>query len=391
MAIQLYPVSLPSTAQSKECLARHIGRIRESWEFASDDVQEPITFATVLTMDTLAPIMMALSKADLASERELASGWSYRRIDLGDPKYVDLIFTAPGDQKEGFVFRMKPSHYVADEIETVSAYLFTDRKFWYPSSMKLVVDTLKNGKSRPAAFEYNPQYASSQEGRPLMTHGPFRPFDPESVLRVLPPLVEASSSFDPKLLAECISSHSKIVYQTPFKEKHDILIATRGIMAQDGNLAGPALDRMVNFVWRAGMAFDLDDRLADIDGLAKLLVDQGNTSKRAEHDFGDDRCGAYVKVDGERTTVYFRHEKDAMAVTRNGGRLVISAADYKTGETFETYVDMVLEGGHVSKVHEAEPLRSHVTSLLRRWVREIEGLGDEMADTPVIAPASPAP
>lgn len=391
MAITTYPVPLASDAHWKECLVRHIHRTRESWEFASDDIQEPITFATVLTMDTLAPVIMKLAKADLAVDRELSSGWSYRRIDLGDAKHVDLVFTAPGDQKEGFVFRIKPSCYFANEIETVSAYLFTDRKFWYPSSKKLVLDTLKKGKSRPAAFEYDLQYVNNVLGKPLMTHGPFRPFDPESVLRVLPPLVEALSSFDPKLVAECASSHSKIVYQTPFKEKHDILIATRGTMAVDGNLAGPALDRMVNFVWRAGMAFDLDARLADIDGLAKLLADQGNTSKRTEYDFGDDKYGAYVKGDGEKTTVYFRHEKDAIAVIRNEGRLVISAADYKTGETFETYVDMVIEGGHVSKVHEVGPLRSHATSLLRRWVLEIEGLGDEMVDTPAVAPASLAP
>lgn len=391
MPIEFYPVPAASAAQSKECLARHLARTRESWEFASDDIQEPINFATVLTMDTLAPVVMALSKADLASDRELASGWSYRRIDLGDPKHVDLIFTAPGEQKEGFVFRIKPSRYVAGEIETVSAYLFTDRKFWYPSSMKLVVDALKKGKSRPAAFEYNPQYVSSLEGRPLMTHGPFHPFDPESVLRVLPPLVEALSEFDPKLFAECVASHSTAVYQTPFKEKHDILIATRGMMADDGHLAGPTLDRMVNFLWRSGMAIDLNGRLGDIDGLAKLLVDQGNTSKRAEYDFDDDKYGAYVQVDGVKTTVYFRHEKDAVAVSRAGERLVISAADYRTGETFETYADMVLEDGNVTKVYEAAPLRSHVTSLIRRWVREIEGLGEMMEEAPATSPALPTP
>lgn len=390
MAIARYPVPLPTAAQSKECLVRQMTKRRESWEFAADDIEEPITMATIVTVDALAPVILKLAKSDPIADRTLASGWSYSRIDLGGVKHVDLAFTAPGEANEGFVLRIKPSSYDDEEIDTVSAYPFTDRKYWYPSQRKLVVDALTKGTSRPSAFEYSPQYQSS--GLPLMAHSAGRPFDPEGVLAVLPPLVEALSSFDPVLFAQCVSSHANASYQTLFQEKQDILIATRGAMAVDGHLAGPALDRLVNFLWRAGTAFDLDDRMADIDGLAKLLVNQGNTSKKTEYDFDDDKYGAYVKADGEKSTVYFRHEKDAMAVYRTEDRLVISAADYKTGEVFQAYVDTSLEGGHITKVHEAAPLRSHVTSLLRRWVREIEGLGEMMAEAaPKAVAGEPSP
>ncbi|MBY3158397.1 hypothetical protein HFO56_39550 [Rhizobium laguerreae] len=389
MTLQFYPVPITSAAEVNECLTRHLSKIRKEWEFASDDIQEPITFATIITMDTLAPVIMALSKAGISSDRLLASGWSYRRLDLGDPRRVDFIFTAPEDQKEGFIFRVEPSRYIPGEIASVSAYLFTDRKFWYPSSKNAVVDALKNKNARPAAFEYNPQYPATT-GRPFMAHGSGRPFDPESVLAVLPPLIEAMSTFDPKLFAESLSSHAAADYQTLFQDKQDILIATRGVMAKDGNLAGPALARFVDFVWREGMRSDLDTRMADIDRLAKLLLDQGNTSKRKEFDFDDDKYGAYLKVDGDKTTVFFRHEKDAMAIARSKNALVISAANYKTGETSDIYVDLRIEDGHVVHAYEASALRSHVTSLLRRWVREIEGLGDEMEEVTVISPVGPA-
>jgi hypothetical protein len=391
MPIATFPVPLVSDAHAQESLARHIDRNREAWEFASDDIQEPITFGTILTLDTLAPVIVAFSRADLTLDRALASGWSYRRIDLGDRNRVDIVFTAPGNQNEGFVFRMKPSSYFADEIQTVSAYLFTDRKFWYPSSRKAVVDALKSGKSRPSAFEYDPQYVSNMDGRSLKAHSSSKPFDPESVLKVLPPLVEALSSFDPGLFATSVASNSTATYQTLFKENQDVLIATRNIMTTGGHLAVSGLDRLVNFLWQTGMSFDVNERLGDVDALAKLLVDQGNTSKRTEYDFDDDKCGAYVKIDGAKTTVYFRHEKDAIAVSRSGDRLVISAADFKSGETFETYVDLEVEGGKVTKSFEATPLRSHVTSLLRRWVHEIEGLGEEMDETPAASPVAPSP
>jgi hypothetical protein len=390
MPLQFYPVPVVPAAQANECLKRHLTKPRESWEFVADDIKEPITLATVITLDTLAPVVMALSKSDLASDRVLPSGWSYRRIDLGDPKRVDLIFTSPGNQKEGFVFRVEPSRFAPDQIGSLSAFLFTDRKFWYPSSRSKVIDPLKAKTSRPAAFEHNPQYADDLLGRPFMTDaGPSRPYDPESVLAVLPPLIEACATFDPKLFAECVSSHAGADYRTLFEENRDIQIAARSVMEKDGNIAGPALARFVDFVWRAGMAFDLDKRMADINALAALLVEQGNTSKRKEFDFDDDKYGAYVKEVGGNTTVYFRHEKDAMAIATSDDSLVISAADYKTGETFEPYVDLRLEDGRVAHANEASPLRSHVTSLLRRWVREIEGLGVEMEPSPVISPHAP--
>lgn len=218
MDIEHYPVPPASAAQSKECLARHFAAPRESWQFASDDIQEPVTFATIVTVDALAPVMLALAKAELAPDRTLASGWSYRRIDLGDPKHVDLMFTAPGGQIEVFVFRMKPSRHSTAKIDKVSAYLFTDRKYWLPSKMETVVETLKKRGSRPATFEYAPQSDCGPHGSSLMAHGPFKKLEPEGTLRVLPPLVEALSSFDPQLFAACVSSHSNAVYQTLFEE-----------------------------------------------------------------------------------------------------------------------------------------------------------------------------
>jgi hypothetical protein len=287
------------------------------------------------------------------------------------------MFTAPGEANEGFILRIKLSKD-ENEFRTVSAYTFTDRKYWNPSPRKLVVNALKTGRPWPAAFEYVPQVYSFD--LPLMTHGPARPYDPEGVLTVLPQLVEALREFNPELFASCVASHSKALYYTLFPEKQDILIATRGIMATDGHVAGSALNKMVNILWRTGMAMDLVGRIDDVDGLAKLLAEQGNTSKRAEYDFDDDKYGAYIKSDAETTTVYFRHERDAMAVRRSADRLVISAANYKTGEFLETYADMSFEDGRVTEIHDAAPLRSHVTALLRRWVREIEGLGEMMAE-----------
>lgn len=76
------------------------------------------------------------------------------------------------------------------------------------------------------------------------------------------------------------------------------------------------------------MAIDIERRIEDVDGLVTLLAQQNNVSKRSEYDFDDDRCGANVKTEGEANTVYFRHEKDAIAVYRSPDRLVISAADY---------------------------------------------------------------
>jgi hypothetical protein len=364
-------------------------RSREPWEFVSDDIQEPITMATIVTLDTLAPVLLELAKTAPITNRILASGWSYSSVDLGNKKLVDLAFTAPGDANEGFILRIKPSTFDANEIDTVFAYLFTARQYWYPSQKKLVLDTLKKGQSRPSTFEYSPQYHTV--GLPMMTHSAGRPFDPEGVLVVLQPLVEALSSFNPVKFAECVSSHEDAQYQTLFPENQDILIATRGAMVVNGHLPGPALSRFVNFLWRNGMAVDLDVRMPDIDGLIKLLVNQGNSSKRKEYDFDDDKYGAYVKADGEQITVYFRHEKNAIAVYRSEEKLIISEADYKTGELLQTYVNISLEDGHVSKVHEAAPLRSHVTSLLRRWVKEIEGLGEMMAEAAPIAVDTKSP
>ena len=382
MPLTLYPVPVVSAVEANERLTRYLARPREDFEFAADEIKEPITLATVITIDAVSPVIMALIRTVSETDRVVGSGWSYRRVDLKSSKRVDLLFTAPGNPREGFVFRVEPSTYHPIEIASVSAYLFTDRKFWYPSSFNKVIDGLKKNTSRPSAFEHRPQYPEHSSGRPIMAHSSGKPFDPESVLAVMPPLLEALSSFNPAMYAECVSKHASADYRTLFGENQDILIATRSVMAKDGNVAGPALASLVGYIWRSGMAYDLETRIADIDGLAKLLREQGNTSKRKEFDFDDDKCGAYVREADDVTTVFFRHEREAIAISRAEDRLVISAADYKSGDTFETYVDLDLEDGHVARANEAQPLRSHVTSLLRRWVHEIEGLGEEMEAEP---------
>lgn len=391
MSIQFYSIPVASGDHVRDCLYRHLTKTRESWEFASDDIKEPITFATVLTLNTLAPVIGALSRSDLTKVNTLDSGWSYRRIDLGAPKNTDLVFTAPGSNQEGFILRVAPSPFVSDEVGAISAYLFTDRKFWMPSSRKTVLTALRDRTTRIPAFEHSPQYAGNLMGRPFLAEGPSRPYDPESVLAILPPLIEALTSFDPVLFFKSVTDHTTTDYKTLFEENQDILTATRSTMVQDNYLAGPALARFVNFLWQTGMAKDLESRLADIDGLATMLTDQGNTSKRTEYDFDDDKYGAYVKTDEGMTTVFFRHEKDAMAISRSDDTLVISAADYKTSETFEAYVNLSLEEGGIARANEAAPLRSHVTSLIRRWVVQIEGIGEMLEDDHTPEPDAPRP